>query len=160
METLIFNRAISRLTQFIEKDLALEGFVLAEDPGPQEDSGDLVSSESVLLKALNPSLNLEMRFFLVSGKNQNPDALFIRIQSIQAPGPTLSLATLSSRWGSALQEKEFNGGGKPLLDFIEDYLLTLKKEMGLILEVSRQELERLQLSLPLEADDFQSYFLC
>lgn len=148
MNAIAFNSAIDQLLVFIENQLGPRGFILPEKPCVQEDSGDGVSSESILISAIHYDLQMELRFFLVCGKHHNPDALFVRIKGLRDSSPVLSVSALARRWNSPLADLELNSQAKPLPEFLETYLGTLDAEWAFLIETARQELERLQLSLP------------
>lgn len=128
MDAIVFNSAIEQIVDFIEVVLGPRGFILREHPGLQEDSGDLVSTESMTLMADHLEHPLEIRFFLCCGKNRNTDAL--RVQALWQGGTQnlVDFSKLSQLQGGSLAHLDFNEEQHPTLDFVGTYLAALSEE--------------------------------
>jgi hypothetical protein len=139
-EAIVFNAAIKQVMEFSNAFLTPKGFTASEIIEPQEDSGDLVSSESLTLTYINHSLNLELRFFLCCGKGHHADAITLRGRSLTHPDRFVDFSRLSELSGFGLHQLDFNVGRKPVIGFFEDYLQELRITFDILLEQAQRDL--------------------
>ena len=136
MDALIFNSAIRQIINFAQQQLVPRGFQILEAPELQEDSGDLVSTESMSFTFPNPALGLEMCFFLCCGKGGIEDFLTMRFVDLNNKTNFVDGAKLSeSLCGCRLHLLDFNEHKQPIQVFLETYLFELQRSLPLFLEV-------------------------
>lgn len=135
MDAVIFNSAIRQIINFAQQQLVPRGFQILEDPELQEDSGDLVSTESMSFTFPNLSLGFEMRLFLCCGKGEIEDFLTIRFVDLNNKTTFVDIAKMSeSLCDCRLHLLDFNEQKQPMEVFLETYLVELEYSLPQLLE--------------------------
>lgn len=139
MDALVFNFAINKVIQFGQTFLRSQNFVLAEIPATQEDSGDLVSTESITIRYRHISNNTEFRIFLCCGKGQNEDYIDAKLLDLTTLRQ-IDFSILSDKLCYDLNTKEFNTNKKPMEEFLENYFTSLREHFAVLNEMALFEL--------------------
>ena len=125
MDAVIFNFAIKTIVTFGSAYLKQKGFIILNLPEIQEDSGDLVSSESITISFIHAKTEIELRFFLCCGKGNIEDYINTKFISVNKPISFIDTSSLSEKNGKVLHQIDFNSGKKPINDFLNEYLTEL-----------------------------------
>jgi hypothetical protein len=145
MEAPHFNNAINKLVTLLEGDLQDQGFTLKTRIENQEDSGDLVSSESIEILFENSQKGVGLRFFLCCGKGDLADYVHLYFVDAKDPSRFISASRLSADLNLSLHERDFNGSSAvtdklPTLDFLEFYIKVLRQELSTLLAQAQKRL--------------------
>lgn len=146
MDAEIFNFSIQQIIAFGQIHLMKLGFILIDNPAPQEDSGDLVSTESIAITYAQPELGLLLRFFLCCGKGDLPD--YLATQWICETDSNYFLTTdeLSRHLGLSLHELNFNGAKTPTIEFLDTFLRSFAEALPAMMSLARERIQQLTTS--------------
>ncbi|MEY4617692.1 MAG: hypothetical protein RJB66_2652 [Pseudomonadota bacterium] len=126
MDAVILNASMNRILTYSKDHLLPLGFSIAAEPPLEEDSGDLVSTESMAF-ILNHNLNpFNLRFFVCCGKGAIEDYISVRICDQRDPSVFVDAVAISAMTTcSQLHLVDFNSTKKPMADFLETFLSEL-----------------------------------
>lgn len=140
MDAVIFNQAIKQILTFGKNHLENSGFMLLEEPEIQEDSGDLVSTESICILYRNLTHSVDLRFFLCCGKGPLEDYLSCKIISHENPSFFVDFAELSRQVGHQLHEVDLNEAKLPMKEFLDNYFIEFNQSFEKLFELSLEKL--------------------
>ena len=139
MDAIILNQSILRVQQWAQESLLPLGFTVGEAPEPQEDSGDLVSSESMSFCFFHLNLQIEMRVFLCCGKGSIEDYIHVKFVDSRENTLFVDVARLSERRGLSLHLIDFNFNKQPMSQFLEAYLADLRQALPDLVNDAKNE---------------------
>lgn len=135
MDAVILNESMTRILRYSNEQLLPLGFAPSAEPPREEDSGDLVSTESMSFVLSHQTLGLDLRFFVCCGKGAIEDYITVRLNDRYDQTLFIDASTVSEGCAEArLHLLDFNALKLPMALFLENFLDELTRLLPQLLE--------------------------